>query len=163
MPMWSCPIISMRSFSWPTKKGRPSGSPLRQANLPTGPKPASLGSIVGQFKSQVTKRIIALWGPEKEPLWQRNYYEHVIRDEEDLNRIREYIPIQPDSLAGRRILCPIKFWCRVGFYRRGDPLGRPGSSITGLTSRSLFFSGSSIFSMWWTWRKTPGFRGESSP
>ena len=28
-------------------------------------------------------------------LWQRNYYEHVIRDEEDLNHIREYIGNNP--------------------------------------------------------------------
>jgi REP element-mobilizing transposase RayT len=28
-------------------------------------------------------------------LWQRNYYEHVVRDEEDLNRIREYIQDNP--------------------------------------------------------------------
>ncbi len=60
----------------PTEKGRP-----------FGPMPKSVGAIVGQFKSQVTKRISALWGPEKEPIWQRNYYEHVIRDEDDLNRI----------------------------------------------------------------------------
>ena len=60
-----------------------------------GLKPASVGSIVGQFKSQVTKRIIALWGPQKGPIWQRNYYEHVVRDEDDLNRIREYIQNNP--------------------------------------------------------------------
>jgi putative transposase len=53
--------------------------------------PASVGAIVGQFKSQVTKRLKSLEGILDEPLWQRNYYEHVIRDEDDLNRIREYI------------------------------------------------------------------------
>ena len=61
----------------------------------TGPKSASVGAIVGQFKSQVTKRIKALWGPAIEPIWQRNYYEHIIRDEDDLNRIREYIEYNP--------------------------------------------------------------------
>ena len=30
-----------------------------------------------------------------QPLWQRNYYEHVIRSEESLNRIREYIATNP--------------------------------------------------------------------
>jgi REP element-mobilizing transposase RayT len=29
------------------------------------------------------------------PVWQRNYYEHVIRDEDDLNRIRQYILDNP--------------------------------------------------------------------
>jgi len=61
----------------------------------TGPKSASVGAIVGQFKAQVTKRINALWGPAIEPIWQRNYYEHIIRDEDDLNRIREYIEYNP--------------------------------------------------------------------
>ncbi len=27
--------------------------------------------------------------------WQRNYYEHIIRDEDDLNNIREYITENP--------------------------------------------------------------------
>ena len=62
---------------------------------PIGPNPASVGAIVGQFKSQVSKRISALWGPIKEPIWQRNYYEHIIRDEDDLNRIRQYIEDNP--------------------------------------------------------------------
>ena len=61
----------------------------------TGAKSASVGAIVGQFKSQVTKRINALWGLAIEPIWQRNYYEHIIRDEDDLNRIREYIEYNP--------------------------------------------------------------------
>jgi REP element-mobilizing transposase RayT len=29
------------------------------------------------------------------PVWQRNYYEHIIRDENDLNRVREYIQNNP--------------------------------------------------------------------
>ncbi|MCJ7624079.1 MAG: hypothetical protein MUO76_11295 [Anaerolineaceae bacterium] len=28
--------------------------------------------------------------PTNHPLWQRNYYEHIIRDEDDLNYIRQY-------------------------------------------------------------------------
>jgi putative transposase len=33
------------------------------------------------------------------PVWQRNYYEHVIRDEEALHRLREYIRDNPASWA----------------------------------------------------------------
>ncbi len=29
------------------------------------------------------------------PIWQRNYYEHIIRDDRDLERIREYIAANP--------------------------------------------------------------------
>jgi putative transposase len=53
-----------------------------------GPSPGSLGTIVGQFKSRVAKRLGF-------PVWQRNYYEHVIRDSEDLDRIHRYIESNP--------------------------------------------------------------------
>ena len=35
------------------------------------------------------------WPPFHRRLWQRNYYEHVIRDEDDLDRIRRYIEENP--------------------------------------------------------------------
>jgi putative transposase len=60
-----------------------------------GPKPASVSAIVGQFKSRVTKEINLSRGSSPGSFWQRNYYEHLVRDEEDLNRIREYIQDNP--------------------------------------------------------------------
>jgi len=66
-----------------------------QTKTPTGPKPASVGAIIGQLKSQLTKRLNSTGRKSKEPFWQRNYYEHVIRDEADLNRIREYVQNNP--------------------------------------------------------------------
>lgn len=72
----------------PTKNHSASaGKPCR----PAGPKPKSVGAIIGQFKSLVTKRINLTQQHLDGFVWQRNYYEHVIRDEESLNRIREYI------------------------------------------------------------------------
>jgi hypothetical protein len=50
---------------------------------------------VAGFKSAVTTRINILRGTPDVPLWQRNYYEHVIRNEDDLRRIREYIQTNP--------------------------------------------------------------------
>lgn len=47
------------------------------------------------FKSAVTKRINILRNTPGEPLWQRNYWEHIIRNEFELNRIREYINTNP--------------------------------------------------------------------
>ena len=38
---------------------------------------------------------ISGWPPFAGKLWQRNYYEHIIRNEESLNRIREYIANNP--------------------------------------------------------------------
>ena len=65
---------------------------------PTGPRPGSLGAIIGQFKSGVTKQIWALGGPigkSHAPIWQRNYYEHIIRNDTELNHIRQYIIDNP--------------------------------------------------------------------
>ncbi len=53
----------------------------------------SLGSIIGQFKSVVTKRIHKMGIQHFK--WQRNYWEHVIRDENELNHIQEYIINNP--------------------------------------------------------------------
>jgi putative transposase len=58
---------------------------------PAGPQLRSVGAIIGQFKSLVTKRLTLAPPYFQSSLWQRNYYEHVIRDEKSLNRIREYI------------------------------------------------------------------------
>jgi REP-associated tyrosine transposase len=62
---------------------------------PTGPKSGSLGAIIGQFKSITTKRINTLRGAPGASIWQRNYYEHIVRDDRDLARIREYIANNP--------------------------------------------------------------------
>jgi hypothetical protein len=55
----------------------------------------SLSAIVRTFKSAAAKRINRLRGTSGAPLWQRNYYEHIVRDEDDLYRIREYIRDNP--------------------------------------------------------------------
>ena len=57
-------------------------------------KPA-LGQIMGYYKYQSTSRIKALMQPAGSAVWQRGYYEHVIRDDQALNRIREYIASNP--------------------------------------------------------------------
>jgi len=55
----------------------------------------TIGAIVRGFKSAVTKRINELRGSPGVPIWQRNYYEHVIRNDDDLNEIRYYISDNP--------------------------------------------------------------------
>jgi len=71
----------------------PGCAPLQHGRLRRQPR--SLGSFVAGFKSATTTRINDLRGTLGVPLWQRNYYEHVIRDEDELHRIREYILINP--------------------------------------------------------------------
>ena len=69
-------------------------------DAPLTPAKHLLPSFVSGFKSVVTKRINELRRMPGMAVWQRNYYEHIIRDEVSLNRIREYIinnPLQWDS------------------------------------------------------------------
>ena len=47
------------------------------------------------YKSIVTKRVNKIRGTPGAPVWQRNYWEHIIRDDDDLFRIREYIHNNP--------------------------------------------------------------------
>jgi putative transposase len=68
---------------------------------PRGVAPTiSLPDVVHRFKSLTTARYRRGvhnngWPPFPGRLWQRNYYEHVIRNEEDLSRVRQYIAENP--------------------------------------------------------------------
>ena len=66
-------------------------APIAQSQIE---KP-TLGQIVGYYKYQTTKQINRLRDMPGVPFWQRNYWEHVVRNEESLNRIREYIENNP--------------------------------------------------------------------
>ncbi len=68
-------------------------SPLR----PCGIRPKSIGAIVGSFKSAVTRRIGREFNAAA--IWQRNYYEHVIRNHEEWERIHRYIQSNPSRWA----------------------------------------------------------------
>ena len=59
------------------------------------PVAGSLPTIVRSFKSAATKSIKQLRETPGSPVWQRNYYEHVIRSETALNRIRQCILDNP--------------------------------------------------------------------
>jgi REP element-mobilizing transposase RayT len=70
--------------------------PVAPTNGPArGPQPRSLGAFIAGFKSAATKRINEWRQSPGSPVWQRNYYEHIIRNDESLNRIRQYIADNP--------------------------------------------------------------------
>ena len=76
---------------------QPRGQLLRNASplRPRGVMSGSLGAIVGNFKSVTARRINRIRKTPGAPVWQRNYYEHIVRDETELTRIREYIRLNP--------------------------------------------------------------------
>jgi REP element-mobilizing transposase RayT len=69
-------------------------SPLREKGKTPFRSPSkTVGSIIRGFKIGVTK-----WSRQNtdaHDIWQRNYYEHIVRDDEDLNNITEYILNNP--------------------------------------------------------------------
>ena len=62
---------------------------------PRGPRSGSIGAIIAGFKSAATKRINPLRGTPGAPVWQRNYYERIIRDERELQATRRHILANP--------------------------------------------------------------------
>jgi REP element-mobilizing transposase RayT len=71
--------------------------PLKGAasSAPTRSRPHTLGNALRAFKSISAIGVNRALSRSGQPLWQRNYYEHVIRSEESLNRIQEYIGTNP--------------------------------------------------------------------
>jgi putative transposase len=76
----------------PLQQGANNVSPLQQETTFRSPA-KTVGSIVRGLKIGVTKWFRSQTGVGS--VWQRNYYEHVIRDEHSLDRIRQYIQENP--------------------------------------------------------------------
>ena len=55
----------------------------------------TLPKVIGYLKMNTAKRSNQLNQRSGQPLWQRNYYEHIIRTEDELNCIRQYILNNP--------------------------------------------------------------------
>jgi REP element-mobilizing transposase RayT len=62
---------------------------------PTGTAPGSLAAIIQNFKSVSTRKINQARCIRGLPVWQRNYYEHIVRDEAEFQRIATYILNNP--------------------------------------------------------------------
>jgi REP element-mobilizing transposase RayT len=74
----------------------PMGPPSGAGDLRIGSaKRKPLGRLIGAFKTVSTKHVNDIRSTPGAKLWQRNYYEHIIRDDPSLHRIREYIANNP--------------------------------------------------------------------
>jgi|SRR3989339_268522 len=70
-----------------------------------GNRAPTLGQMVAFFKYQSTKYINILHQTPGAKLWQRNYYEHIIRNEISLNNIRTYIINNPNNWILDKLNC----------------------------------------------------------
>jgi putative transposase len=96
----------------PTQKGAET-APLRKHTL---------GQIIAYFKYQTTKSINKIRLTPGNRIWQRNYYEHVIRNENDLNEVRQYVidnPVQWDMDENNPNQQPI---CNDERNPQGEPI-----------------------------------------
>ena len=92
----------------PVRPGNHGVRPGNHGGLPTG---LSLPDVVHRFKTMTTKRYTDGvkqngWMRFDGKLWQRNYWEHIIRNENELNRIREYIQNNPTQWGADRLYGP---------------------------------------------------------
>lgn len=77
-----------------------------QGHAPTVAKRKTVGDMIDAFKSITTVEYIRGvktmgWTPFNGKLWQRNYYEHIIRDFDAFVRISEYIRENPEKWGGK--------------------------------------------------------------
>ena len=57
-----------------------------------------LSKIIGRFKMNSPKLISNIRNSAGSHIWQRGYYDHIIRNDEDLNNIKQYIQTNPQNL-----------------------------------------------------------------
>src|SRR3989304_7194097 len=76
-------------------KGTASGAPTKYGNAGAASSAPTLGKIMRAFKSISAIEVNRLLERQGRPLWQRNYYERSIRNDDELSSIREYIMFNP--------------------------------------------------------------------
>jgi REP element-mobilizing transposase RayT len=83
-------VIKNNNYKLNTIKGASRRAPTIKT-IPT------LGFIVGMFKTECTKQINKLNKTPGIPLWQRNYYERIIKNEKEYLMIKKYIKDNPKN------------------------------------------------------------------
>jgi REP element-mobilizing transposase RayT len=76
-------------------QAKAANQPTLPGDLPPAPTRHGLPEIVRGFKSCSTHRINTLRRTPGVPVWQRNYYEHIVRSDRVLQAIRKYIRDNP--------------------------------------------------------------------
>ncbi len=73
----------------------PTDTVTGDAATPHGAPPGSVGAIVGNVKSTITRRINQMRHTPGAAVWQRGYWEHIVRTPEAHARIEDYIRLNP--------------------------------------------------------------------
>ena len=77
----------------------PVGEAFRLPQFGTGDPSPTIGNVVGWYKYQATRQINLICNTPGERVFQRSYYDHVIRNQQDYNEVWEYIENNPTKWA----------------------------------------------------------------
>ena len=89
-------IVSIQG--WPQRSVRTTGADASVSSTVSstrGSVPGSIPTIARSFKSVVSKKVRTLLHKSSLRVWQRGYYEHIIRDQNDFEKTCEYIRLNP--------------------------------------------------------------------
>ena len=89
-------VIIEKSSSESASVGAHGHAPQPRDHAPLRRSPRSLGSLVARYKGSVTRQVRKCRADRTFKVWQRNYFERVIRNERELTVIRRYILENPD-------------------------------------------------------------------
>jgi len=92
-------------------------------NEVAGLKSNSLGSIIGQYKSKTSGQVNCRRKTPESTIWQRNYYDHIIRNDNELAAIQKYIRDNPAKWEEERNQGNFSYVPNI--LRLGDRSGRP--------------------------------------
>lgn len=92
MPNHFHAILFMHKYVKPGSEGPDVGA---HGHAPLHRQRQSLGSLIARFKGAVTRRAREVAGNPSIHIWQRNYFEHIIRGVAELDRLRRYIRNNP--------------------------------------------------------------------
>lgn len=81
-------------FEWNSGTGDPSPT-SDDRNFGTGDPSPTLGNVIGWYKYQTTKQINLQFNHNGKKVFQRSYYDHVIRNQQDYDEIWQYIDNNP--------------------------------------------------------------------
>lgn len=100
--------LSEQRSAWDPNVSDDNASPLRSVEPSTdrpfnGPQSGSMGAIVGNYKSVSTRQINRSRRAPGTPVWQRNYHDRIIRNQQELDNIRAYIQTNPQNWASDRL------------------------------------------------------------
>jgi hypothetical protein len=92
-PVVATPVVATPVVATPVATRHPAGPGEGGETPPL--RPPTLGQIVAFYKYQTTKIINPMRDMVGARFWQRNYWEHVIRSDAEMQRIQEYIQTNP--------------------------------------------------------------------